>query len=808
MTSAAPDPTRDSPIPVTVVFSEDVTGFTNTDITAGNGTVDDFTTVSASNYTLNLTPTSQGLITTDIPTDVAQGASSNDNAAAEQFSRIYDSIGPTGAVTSTSGSPTNAGAIGFSIAFNETVAGFESNDVTLLTSGTATGAPPALSGSGSNYTVTINNVTGNGWLGIRVDGGVCTDLLGNTNSALQAVSNQIDTVRPTCAIARVGGTPTNAVVVRFSISFSESVGGFSLGGITLTNAGSVSGLLNTLSGSGAAYTVDVSSVTGNGEIGIQVGASNAWDTAGNGNQAGARTNYVIDQTPPAVGVSAPSSTLTSTGSVLYVLTYVGADLVSLTNGDIVLNRTGTANGTADVSGSGTETRTVTISSITGDGTLAITLPVGTAWDAVGNTAAAISSAAFTVDNTAPSVNISSTSSMITGVSPIPVTVTFSEAVTGFTCSDLGILNAMADHFTAVSASIYTLDLAPGSTGVVQVDISVGVATDAIGHGNTAASSFQRIYSLVSPASISASDSVYYDKVCVTWSAASGATGYQVWRSASNDTAIASNLVTTAATTYDDLTAATMPGKILYYWVKATDGVNVSTFSISDAGHCIGTINDYDNDGKSDLALFHNGNWLIYLMGSGNVISKSFGSPGWTPVPGDYDGDGKSDLALHHNGNWLIYLMGSGNVISGPFGEPGWTPVPGDYDKDGKSDLALYHNGNWSIYLMGSSNVIEGPFGEPGWTPVSGDYDRDGKSDLALFHNGNWLNYLMGSGNVISGPFGDPGWTPVSGDYDGDGKSDLALHHNGNWLIYLMGSGNVISGPFGEPSWTPVNVNVQ
>ena len=62
------------------------------------------------------------------------------------------------------------------------------------------------------------------------------------------------------------------------------------------------------------------------------------------------------------------------------------------------------------------------------------------------------------------------------------------------------------------------------------------------------------------------------------------------------------------------------------------------------------------------------------MGSVNVIEGSFGAPDWIPVPGDYNADGKSDLALFHDGLWSIYLMGSGDIIEGSFGAPGWIPV--------------------------------------------------------------------------------------------------------------------------------------
>jgi len=87
-----------------------------------------------------------------------------------------------------------------------------------------------------------------------------------------------------------------------------------------------------------------------------------------------------------------------------------------------------------------------------------------------------------------------------------------------------------------------------------------------------------------PTGLSASDGTYTNKIVVTWNAASDATGYQVWRSISNNITISSNLVTTANTTYDDLTAATTPGTILYYWVKAVNATGASGFSTNDSGY--------------------------------------------------------------------------------------------------------------------------------------------------------------------------------------------------------------------------------
>lgn len=92
MTSLTSDPTNDSPIAVTVQFSETVTGFDASDIVPGNGTVSNFTTVDGDTYTFDLTPSSQGLVTADIAEGVASDSAGNGNTAAIQFSRIYNPI--------------------------------------------------------------------------------------------------------------------------------------------------------------------------------------------------------------------------------------------------------------------------------------------------------------------------------------------------------------------------------------------------------------------------------------------------------------------------------------------------------------------------------------------------------------------------------------------------------------------------------------------------------------------------------------------------------------------------------------------
>ena len=94
ISSTATSPTNTSPIPMTVTFSEDVTGFEIGDIVVVNGTKADFVAVNDSTYTFNVTPTDQGAVTVDIAGGVAQDAVANNNTVATQFSIVFDDVEP------------------------------------------------------------------------------------------------------------------------------------------------------------------------------------------------------------------------------------------------------------------------------------------------------------------------------------------------------------------------------------------------------------------------------------------------------------------------------------------------------------------------------------------------------------------------------------------------------------------------------------------------------------------------------------------------------------------------------------------
>ncbi len=115
------------------------------------------------------------------------------------------------------------------------------------------------------------------------------------------------------------------------------------------------------------------------------------------------------------------------------MTYADAHFnsVTLAADNVVLVTSGTASGSVAVSGTGL-TRTVTISNITGNGSLGIAIGSGTASDLAGNYAPAADSPSLVVDGAAAEVmGVSSTQPAGTygRGAEIPIAVTFNDPVT-------------------------------------------------------------------------------------------------------------------------------------------------------------------------------------------------------------------------------------------------------------------------------------------------------------------------------------------------------------------------------------------
>jgi hypothetical protein len=146
-----------------------------------------------------------------------------------------------------------------------------------------------------------------------------------------------------------------------------------------------------------------------------------------------------------------------------------------------------------------QTLTATVSGTTWSALVTTDLPEGTytinvsATDPAGNVGTSSLANGLVVDLTAPTVLVSTHAPEPTDVTPIPFTIVFSEAVTGFSASGITVTNGTATNFVQVDAQNYTVDIVPTAPGAVTVSVPAHAAADAAGNGNIVSNTISRTF---------------------------------------------------------------------------------------------------------------------------------------------------------------------------------------------------------------------------------------------------------------------------------------------------------------------------
>jgi hypothetical protein len=447
--------TGTSPIPFSVTFSESVTGFIASDVTVGNGTLSSFSG-SGSFYTFNVTPAASGSVTVNVPANVAQDAVGNLNTAATQFTITYNPPSTTvSSVTRLTPSPTATTSVSYRVVFAASVTGLTTSNFSVTST---TGASVAsVAGSGTTYTVTVNTGTGNGTLTLNVANSVG---ISPTVSNVPYTSGQPYTIIKNFAAApqlslRAAGSATNLSDVTAFVDLVQVV-----------QSGTSTTVANALqNGSFETNNVPAGSFLYGGSV---VAAPWTFDA-----QSGvSRNGGGFDPTAPAGdAVALLQSFNGNNGSV--------AQTLAVPTGSYQVNFV-----TAQRGNNGPSDQVLNVFLVEG----ANNVFVGTIQPTSTSTYQPFTSAAFSVTAPALTTTISSTASNPTSTSPIPVTVNFSQAVTGFTASDVVVTNGAVSGF-AGSGTTYTFNVTPAATGSVTVNVPANAAVDANNTGNTAATQF-------------------------------------------------------------------------------------------------------------------------------------------------------------------------------------------------------------------------------------------------------------------------------------------------------------------------------
>ncbi|HCC07469.1 MAG TPA: hypothetical protein DEP72_04855 [Clostridiales bacterium] len=246
ITASTPDTTTASSVTYTFTFSESVTGFDTTQVTVTNGTKGTFSG-SGATYTLVVTNTGSCTQTVTVNAVVNTVVANNANIS-ESKTVTVDNTGPTVTVTANTADTTSASIVTYTFTFNETVIGFDSSDV-IVTNGTK-GTFTAV--SGVVYTLVVTN-SGNCTQTVTVNAGVCTDILGNTNTS-GSKTVIIDSMAPPVLTVTANTEDTTTVKsITYTLTFSETVTGFDINDITVANG--TKGTFTAVSGS--VYTLVV-----------------------------------------------------------------------------------------------------------------------------------------------------------------------------------------------------------------------------------------------------------------------------------------------------------------------------------------------------------------------------------------------------------------------------------------------------------------------------------------------------------------------------------------------------------------------
>ena len=201
ITSTASAPVS-GPFPITVTFSEPVTGFELPNLVVGNGSASELQENEAS-YTATVTPTASGAVTVDIAAGAAEDSAGNPSAAADQFSITadltpVDTTAPTVTITSTASAPVS-GPFPITVTFSEPVTGFELPDLVV-----GNGSASELQGNKASYTATVTP-TALGAVTVDIAAGAAEDSAGNPSAAADQFSITADlTPVPALPLAGAG----------------------------------------------------------------------------------------------------------------------------------------------------------------------------------------------------------------------------------------------------------------------------------------------------------------------------------------------------------------------------------------------------------------------------------------------------------------------------------------------------------------------------------------------------------------------------------------------------------------------------
>jgi hypothetical protein len=481
---------------VTIAFSEAVTGFSNADLTLANGVL----TTLASNdggvtWTATFTPHAGVTDASNvIALDQAASFTPAGNAgigAASSANFAIDTARPTATVAMNDSALSIGETASVTIAFSEAVSGFTNADLAIAN---GTLGAVASSDGGVTWSATFTPAAGitAATNVITLDKTGVSDAAGNAGVGSASSANYtIDTAAPTAAIVLSDSALSAGESATVTITFSESVAGLTLADLS-AGAATLGGLASLDGGVTWSATLTPHAATASAANLITLAANSIADLAGNPN-AGvvSSANYTVDTVLASATVTLSDSFLKAGETSLVTIVFTQA-VSGFSNADLTVAN-GVLTAVASSDGGVTWSATFTPNAGVTAATNIITLDNTGVTTGAGNPGVGVTNSAnYAIDTLRPIATVSLDDNALKIGDAATLTVTFSDAVSGFTNADLAIANgtlgavASSDGGVTWSATFTPAAGVTDAANVITVDTS-GV-TDAAGNAGVGSTS--------------------------------------------------------------------------------------------------------------------------------------------------------------------------------------------------------------------------------------------------------------------------------------------------------------------------------
>nr|WP_182312406.1 Ig-like domain-containing protein [Comamonas testosteroni] len=380
-------------------------------------------------------------------TATATDAAGNVSAVSSGVAITIDTMAPTVAITSSATALKAGESATFTFTFSEVPSEFTLGDLI------------AMNGTLSNFTATSNplvytavftpiaGLTGSSGA-VSLVAGTYTDTAGNAGVGGISSPIAIDTAAPSVLISSSASSLKAGETAVITFTFSDAPQGFDLNDVTVAG-GTLSSFAVTANP--LVYTaiftptadVDV------GQAAVSISAGSYTDAAGNMGPGASSATIHYDTGVPTTTVESVQFSDDTGASASDLITNISAQTISgtlstnLASGESVQVSldSGATWATATVVGSDW---TLSGQTLSGSGVLQVRVA-----DSTGN-AGPVYSAAYILDQSAPTVAISSDVATVNGMTPALITFTFSEAPVGFSAAAISVAGGTLGALTATS----------------------------------------------------------------------------------------------------------------------------------------------------------------------------------------------------------------------------------------------------------------------------------------------------------------------------------------------------------------------